>query len=243
MWENKKYAKNGQHHLVDTRIISSIIDAGKINKNDTVLEFGSGSGYLTLEISKSAKYVYAYEIDYDLYIKARETCKNASNVRIINQDFFKNCITEFDLFISNIPYQYSNRIIKWLSVRKFSRAVIMVQREFANKLMAQPNDSSYSAISVIAQYCFEIESLFLVTSDAFLPVPRVESQVIKPIPKNNLIVKEVMNTIELLFRSRNRVIDMNYSNREKLKRISELSVKEIIEISMKKLNFKTKLCK
>ncbi|MGA8842264.1 MAG: rRNA adenine N-6-methyltransferase family protein, partial [Nitrososphaeraceae archaeon] len=149
----------------------------------------------------------------------------------------------FDIFISNIPYQYSNRIIKWLSVRKFSRAVIMVQREFANKLMAQPNDSSYSAISVIAQYCFEIESLFLVTPDAFLPVPRVESQVLKLIPKNNLIVKEVMNTIELLFRSRNRVIDMNYSNREKLKRISELSVKEIIEISMKKLNFKTKLCK
>lgn len=240
MWENKKFAKNGQFRLVDSRVISSIIDVGQINNNDIVLEMGTGFGYLTLEISKYAKNVSSYEIDYDLYIEAKKLCENANNIRIINGDFFRSSVTKFDLFISNIPYQHSNRIIKWLIGRKFQRAVIMVQREFANKLIAHPNNSSYSAISVIAQYCFDIESLFSVTSQAFLPVPRIESQVIKLIPKN-ILIPDVMDIVELLFRSKNRAIDVDHNKSKKLTRISQLSVAEIIEIAFKKLSYNNTL--
>ena len=197
---------------------------------------GTGSGYLTLEISKKAKFVSSYEIDYDLYVKAMKLCKYANNIRIINSDFFRNSVTEFDLFISNIPYQYSNRIIKWLIGKKFRSAVIMVQHEFANKLMAQPNNRSYSAISVIAQFCFDIESLFVVESYSFVPVPRVESQVIKLTPKNK-ITSKVMNIVELLFRNKNRAIDLKNNKFGKLTRISELCVEEIIEIAIRKSSF------
>ena len=194
--------------LVDRRIVDKIVSAANIRKDETVLEAGTGQGILTMELCRHAKQVISYEVDANLYEKAQEQLlqyfNNNNNLRLVKADLFKTKdALLFDIFVSNLPYSRSRDAIEWLSIQKFDRAIVMVQEEFANKLMARPSGKNYRAISALAAHCFTIEKLFKVRKESFEPQPKVESSIIRITPINT-ISKETVRNINLLFSRRNK---------------------------------------
>jgi 16S rRNA (adenine1518-N6/adenine1519-N6)-dimethyltransferase len=196
----------GQHMLVDRRIVDRIVSAANIRKDEIVLEAGTGQGILTMELCRHAKQVISYEVDANLYEKAQEQLLQYfnNNLRLVKADLFKTKDAPlFDIFVSNLPYSRSRDAIEWLSTQKFDRAIIMVQEEFANKLIARPSGKNYRAISALAAHCFNIEKLFKVRKESFEPQPKVESSIIRITPINT-ISKETIRNINLLFSRRNK---------------------------------------
>lgn len=230
--ENDKRTDYGQHFLIDHNTISKIIELCDVRKKDTVLEFGTGYGYLTKEISKLAKVVYSFEIDKELYSKAKIYLMNVENIRIFNEDFFAHDPFVFDFFLSNIPYSRSKEIMTWLSLHEFREAVIMVQKEFSEKLMASPGNPKYSVVTVLTQYCFDIEPLFEVGKDSFLPPPQIQSTVIRLKSKKKKMTKDIIANLEYLFSHRNKNVVSLLNNRQyDNKRIDELNIETLVKIS------------
>lgn len=192
--------------LVDRRIVDKIVSAANIRKDEIVLEAGTGQGILTMELCRHAKQVISYEVDANLYEKAQEQLLQYfnNNLRLVKADLFKTKdVPLFDIFVSNLPYSRSRDAIEWLSTQKFDRAIVMVQEEFANKLIARPSVKNYRAISALAAHCFTIEKLFKVRKESFEPQPKVESSIIRITPINT-ISKETVRNINLLFSRRNK---------------------------------------
>ncbi len=227
--DKRKYL--GQHFLIDFNIIFKTIKACNVGKNDVVLEFGTGYGYLTKKIAETAKLVYTYEIDKEIYAEAKNYLIQNSNVLIFNQDFFKQEHHEFDFFLSNIPYARSKDIMKWLSIHEFREAIIMVQKEFSDKLTALPGNADYSAVSVFSQYCFDIEQLFDVTKNSFHPPPKIDSKVIRLKKKNNMDLK-IISGLEFLFSNKNKNADTLLESKQyQNKKISQLNSETLVDIS------------
>jgi 16S rRNA (adenine1518-N6/adenine1519-N6)-dimethyltransferase len=204
-----------------------------------VLEFGTVYGYLTKEISQLAKVVYSYEIDKELYSKAKSNLVNVRNVKIINKDFFAQNRIEFDFFLSNIPYSRSKEILKWLSLNQFREAIILVQKEFSEKLIASPGNPKYSVVSVFSQYCFDIEVLFDVGKDCFLPPPQIESKVLRLSCKNRKMTEEIIACLECLFSQRNKYATSVLNSKDYgKKRIDELKVETLLKISNELIDLK-----
>ena len=195
----KRRIELGQHNLLDNRVIFKIIQASKIKKEDIVLELGTGDGRITRQLSDYAKRVCSFEIDYRLYKIAKTNCFDRINVKIYNFDLLEFEFQKFDVFISNIPYSRSKEVVKWLCLKKFRIAVIMVQDEFATKLLSRPGEKKFTAISAIAQYCFRLESIMEVPPDAFFPIPRVRSRIIRITPRNKIINAESIAKVEQMF--------------------------------------------
>ena len=233
--EDNKRTYLGQHFLIDFSAISKIVGSCNVSKSDTVLEFGTGYGYLTKEISKLSKVVYSYEIEEGLYLKAKSYLRNVSNVKIFNEDFFAQDPYEFDFFLSNIPYSRSKEIMKWLSLHEFREGVIMVQKEFSEKLIAIPGERKYSVVSVFSQYCFDIEPLFDVQNESFLPSPHIESNVLRLVRKRNKkeMTEDIIPNLEYLFSHRNKNVVSILNNKDYgNKRIDELDPESLVTISM-----------
>ena len=225
--------------LVDRRILAKILSAAHIDKDEIVLEVGTGQGILTSELCKYAKQVISYEIDINLYRKVQEQLLSRfKNLRLVNADLFKTKDPHFfDVFVSNLPYSRSRDAIEWLSTQKFDRAILMVQEEFADKLAAGPYSKNYRAISALAAHCFAIEKLFKVRKESFEPKPKVQSSIIKIIPVNT-VTREVVRNINLLFSRRNKkassvaaeigiITDVNYGS----KKIDELEPGHLVQMA------------
>lgn len=196
----------GQHMLIDIKILAKVIEVSQINKNEIVCEGGTGNGILTYELCKHAKSVISVEIDKVLFAKARarKQVSNLSNLQLLNVDLFKILNLKFDVFISNLPYSKSKDAFHWLPLQKFDRAILMIQREFADKLQAKPGENNYRAISVLTQHCFILQKLFSVNKDAFDPEPSVESVVIKLIPRYQRITRRTIRNLNYVFSQRNK---------------------------------------
>ena len=152
----KKRQLLGQHFLVSQSTAKSIVDFAEITKKDTVLEIGTGRGIMIPHLCHVAKKVVSIEKDKELYSQALEKFENFSNLSLKQGDGFKMDL-DFTIFVSNLPYSESRNAIEWLAQKKFSHGVIMVQKEFAEKLVAKPGSKNHKAITVIANHCAEIE--------------------------------------------------------------------------------------
>jgi 16S rRNA (adenine1518-N6/adenine1519-N6)-dimethyltransferase len=196
----------GQHMLKDGRILEKLIEVAGISQDETVYEAGAGEGSLTKELCKRAKSVVSFEIDHDLFKKSSRLLPDFPNLKLINADPFKFQYFVFDVFISNLPFSRSRDALQWLPLQKFSRAILMVQKEFADKLQARPGDEYYRSVSVITQHCFIIQQLFDVPKGSFDPQPTVESTVIRLVPKEPrmTVTKTTIRNMNLLFSFRNR---------------------------------------
>jgi 16S rRNA (adenine1518-N6/adenine1519-N6)-dimethyltransferase len=194
----------GQHMLVDFEILKKIIQVLQINKHEIVCEAGTGNGILTYELCRHSEFVISYEIDKTLFANASK--KVLPNLKLVNEDIFSTKNLKFDIFVSNLPYSKSRLAFNWLALQKFDRAIVMIQKEFAAKLQANPGEKNYRAISVITQHCFNIQRLFNVDRKAFMPEPSVESEVIRIVPKKySRITHQTINNIYFLFSQRNKV--------------------------------------
>jgi 16S rRNA (adenine1518-N6/adenine1519-N6)-dimethyltransferase len=219
---------------VDGTVLAKIIDASAVGKDEVVCEAGTGRGILTQELCKRAKRVISYEVDKMLYTRSLADL-NFSNLELVNADLFKRD-ERFDVFVSNLPYSKSRDAFEWLALRRFNRAILMVQKEFANKLTAEPGNHNYKAISIIASYCFHIEPLFDVGKECFHPRPLVESTVIRVTPRGVVVSRDLMRRIHELFSRRNKRAStvaarlgtvMDFGD----KRVDQLAPSEVVKLA------------
>ncbi|KAL3481089.1 ribosomal RNA adenine dimethylase-domain-containing protein [Aspergillus californicus] len=182
----------GQHILKNGAIADNIVDKANVGPTQTVLEVGPGPGILTTRILEKAKKVVAVEFDprmaAELTKKVQGTPQE-KKLQIVLGDFIKTDLTklpEFQAVISNTPYQISSPLIfKLLSMPNPPKvAVLMVQREFALRLVARPGDALYSRLSVNVQFFSRVSHIMKVGRNNFRPPPQVESSVVRIEPKS-----------------------------------------------------------
>jgi len=227
----RKRQRLGQHFLISQSVAQKIVSAANIIKKDTVLEIGTGQGILIPYLCKNAKKVISIESDKTLYENAKMNFINFPNLIIKNGNGFKTR-ENFSLFVSNLPYSQSRLAMEWLIQKKFSRAIIMVQKEFAEKLLA--SDKKRRAITILANFALKIEPLMNVKKTNFKPPPKVNSTVLK-LTRKKTISKELIKTVNQLFSYRRKklknVLKQFGTFIESDARIEELPGDEIIRIA------------
>jgi len=222
----------GQHFLNSQNIAKSIITEAKITKKDVVFELGTGLGVLTPLLCEQAKQVISVDADEKLVRSAKSKFSKIDNLVLKSGDGFMTQDT-FSIFVSNLPYSRSKDAIEWLAQSTFSHGVIMVQKEFAEKLLAK-SSKNRKAISIIATHAFEISVVSKVGKNNFSPPPKVDSVILKIIKKNS-INDEIIQTINKIFSYRRKTIKniLKQFNKETMvdKRVDDLSGDEIINLA------------
>ena len=226
-----KRKKFGQHFLISQSVAKKIVSTAKITMDDTVLEIGTGHGILIPYLCKKAKKVISIESDKKLYLESKSKFKNLSNLVLKHGNGFKSS-DNFSILVSNLPYSQSRLAMEWLIQKKFSRAILMVQKEFAEKILASGKDRK--AISVLVNQSSDVELEMKVNRSNFFPVPNVNSAVIK-LTRKKQVSKNLIKTVNQLFSYRRKKIQ-NISKKLGLKlnsekRLDELSGDEIIKIA------------
>lgn len=184
-----KAKKNlGQNFLTDKNIQHKIISACSFNRQDTVLEIGSGKGELTRIIAPAAGKVFALEIDSRIIGILKDNCAGFNNVKLIHADvmkfdfhaFFKKQKSALKVF-GNIPYYITTPIIELLlrHRNKISEIFLTVQREFAERVIAQPGSKRFGSLSCFLQYYTIPEILFMIKKNSFTPRPKIDSAFLK----------------------------------------------------------------
>ena len=221
----------GQHFLNSQSIAESIVSEAKITKNDVVYEIGTGLGVLTPLLCQKAKKVISVDADENLIKNARDKLSDFENLVLKSGDGFKKK-DSFSIFVSNLPYSKSKDAIEWLAQRTFSHGVIMVQKEFAEKLVAKSKNRK--AISIIATHAFDIEKISNVGKNNFSPPPKVDSIILK-IAKKTDVDKKLIFTINEIFSYRRKTVKNILKQfgieSEIEKRVDDLTGDEIVNLA------------
>lgn len=229
-----KRQRLGQHFLKSKKIAQMISDSANIKNNEIVLEVGTGKGILTEFLCDDAKNVISAESDKELYNNAITSMGNYKNLKLFHGDGFK-LDEKFDVFVSNLPYSKSRTAIEWLVQQKFSRGVIMVQKEFAEKLVTK-TPTERKAISILCNYSFDVKKIINVRKNNFDPPPQVDSVVLELSQKKS-ISKDLVKTVNKLFSYRRKTIQNILKQfgikSNDSKRLDELTGDEIIKIAKK----------
>uniref|UniRef100_A0A915AFQ0 rRNA adenine N(6)-methyltransferase n=1 Tax=Parascaris univalens TaxID=6257 RepID=A0A915AFQ0_PARUN len=181
--------ERGQHILKNPGIVNAIIEKSAIKNTDTVLEVGPGTGNLTVKILEYAKKVIACEIDARMIAELKKRVLGTAvqqKLEIRPGDIMKVEWPFFDVCIANLPYQISSPFVfRLLLQRPLPRyAVLMFQKEFADRLLARPCERSYCRLTVNVQLLAKVEHLMKVKRAEFRPPPKVDSAVIRIEPRN-----------------------------------------------------------
>ena len=191
----------GQNFLTDTNILQKIVDTAEIDKKVNVIEIGPGIGALTEFLAESAAEVLAFEIDDRLVPILADTLRDFDNVTVVNQDILKvdlaQYIAEFknpDLpikVVANLPYYITTPILMHLieSGIPFSEFVVMMQKEVADRISAQPNTKAYGSLSIAVQYYMTAKVAFIVPRTVFVPAPNVDSAILKMVRRDQPAVE------------------------------------------------------
>ena len=186
----------GQNFLTDTNILQKIVDTAEIDENVNVIEIGPGIGALTEFLAENAAEVMAFEIDDRLVPILADTLRDFDNVRVVNEDILKSDlqarIKEFAnpnlpiKVVANLPYYITTPILMHLieSGIPFSEFVVMMQREVADRISAQPNSKSYGSLSIAVQYYMTAKVAFIVPRTVFVPAPNVDSAILKMVRRD-----------------------------------------------------------
>ncbi|NLL81249.1 MAG: 16S rRNA (adenine(1518)-N(6)/adenine(1519)-N(6))-dimethyltransferase RsmA [Tissierellia bacterium] len=186
-----KFSKSlGQNFLIDGNIVRKIVEEAAINKDTYVLEIGPGIGTLTEELALNAKKVLAVELDKSLLPILEESLQAYNNVEIINGDILEidiNKIIEEKLnggpikVVANLPYYVTTPIIGKLLEEDLNIESInvMVQKEVAERMIAQPGSKNYGSLSVFVSFYTDAKIVIKVPNTVFMPKPKIDSAVIK----------------------------------------------------------------
>lgn len=191
----KKYQFNfqkrfGQNFLIDSNILTKIVESAEITRDDFVLEIGPGIGTMTQYLAESAREVVAVEIDKSLIPILADTLSSYNNVTVINEDILKVDIGKLVQernqgepikVVANLPYYITTPIIMGLfeSHVPLKSITIMVQKEVADRMQVGPGTKDYGALSLAVQYYARPEVVTYVSPACFIPKPNVGSAVIK----------------------------------------------------------------
>ncbi len=190
----------GQNFLADKEVLQDIVRAAELKSDDIVLEIGAGTGILTEALAKNAEKVIAVEKDGELAKKLELRIKNLKlkNVEIVDGDIrnftqnskFKIQNSQFKI-VANIPYYLTGQILRNFLLEAENppkTLVLMVQKEIALKITAKPPKANF--LSMAIDYMALSEIARFVKASAFWPKPKVDSAVIKIIPKNKIPLLE-----------------------------------------------------
>jgi 16S rRNA (adenine1518-N6/adenine1519-N6)-dimethyltransferase len=171
----------GQNFLLDDSVVKRQVGFADLSPKDTVLEIGPGLGNLTEALLKTGAKVVAVEQDAEF---CRFLTKRfGDRLQLVQADAVKAFLPEFNKVVSNLPYQISSPITFKLLDIGFDVAVLMLQREFAERMVAKPRSEDYGRLSVGVYYRAECEILMSVHPHAFWPQPKVDSCVVRLVPK------------------------------------------------------------
>lgn len=205
---NKKMAQN---FIIDKELIDLIVFHADLSPKDVVLEIGPGTGFLTREIQKKCS-VVAVELDSTLCELLRNELEK-KNLTVIEGDFLSVELPKYNKIVALPPYTISSNTVYKIIEREFDLAVLVFQKEFVGKLVAEPGFMEYGCISVLMQYYCEPKILIeTISSNSFYPKPNSLSSLIKL--KYNKRFGEVKNEKEfkLFLKSIFRFKKKNLSN-------------------------------
>ena len=263
---NKRY---GQNFLIDDNILEEITFSSEINENELVIEIGPGLGNLTEYLIEKAKYVLLIEIDKNMINIITDRFKNFNNYKLINNDVLKiNIDEEIEKIekdnnikfsnikvVANLPYYITTPILFKLlqDESKIKEVVVMVQKEVADRMVANNKSKEYGILTIMTKYLSTPEIIVNVPCTSFIPAPNVESAVIKLEKRRNYVVKDEKIFFKLVhssFATRrkkmiNSLINTHFLNMEKLEieeilkrcdinlnaRAEELTIEQFIKIS------------
>jgi 16S rRNA (adenine1518-N6/adenine1519-N6)-dimethyltransferase len=212
--------KWGQYFLIKKDILEKIVQLSCLTQDDCVIEIGTGLGNLTRYLSQYVGRVITFEIDPDLFQKTSQEFFYCSNVVFINQDFLQvnliHLLEPFSKFplkiVANLPYSISTAaLFKIIQTPiPWAMVVIMVQKEFAQKILARPGDKRRGPLSVVFQMTLKVKNHFEVSRSSFQPMPKIDSMVLQCIPQPDTVERErlikVMKLSQYLFRQRRKKI-------------------------------------
>lgn len=192
----------GQNFLTDINILKNIVAAGDVKDTDNVVEIGPGIGALTEQLARAAKQVVAFEIDDRLIPVLDHTMAPYDNVTIVHNDILKvDLEKEFAKqfadttaplkLVANLPYYITTPILMQVlqSGIHFDNIVVMMQKEVADRLSAEPGTKDYGSLTLVVQYRMNAKLAFTVSRTAFVPNPNVDSAIISLTPREPLAVQ------------------------------------------------------
>lgn len=229
----KKYYKNhiikkkwGQVFLKDQNIINSIIDIFNLQSNQTIIEIGPGLGALTIPILNIIDFLILIEYD-SLLANRLHKIFGIKKVKILSQDVMTvnflsllNKSKQKLRLIGNLPYNISTKLIIYLL--QYTNIIydmhFMLQKEVGDRIIAQPNNKNYGRLSILTQYHYQVSSVLNIPNTSFIPIPKVESVMVKFIPYHDYTPYPVID-IKLLsmitqsaFHQRRKTIRNSLSN-------------------------------
>ena len=213
----KKYW--GQHFLSDPVLIRKLVDGMELIPEDRVVEIGPGRGAMTPLLCDRAARVIAVEIDPELYAELAERLGGLSNLSLIHGDFLEVNLQDLTAegqritVVGNIPYNLSGPILFKLleSASLLDKAVLMLQKEVADRILAPPGNKQYGALTVLAAYYAHATRLAVIPPGAFFPRPKVSSATIKldfrkPHPRKAADENLFKRVVKSAFSSRRKMI-------------------------------------
>ncbi len=196
--------KLGQNFLVDRNV--ALAEAAHCS-GKRVIEIGPGVGMLTEELCNAAKHVTSVELDNRLY-EFLEANLRRENLDIINGDFFKlpqSKTKNAEMMASNVPYNLSSKTLMWL-VERHMPAILCLQKEFVDRMLARPGTSEYSKLSLFCTLSFDAIRLMKVPAACFYPRPRVDSSLVYLKPTGRKISGKEMQMLALLMEHKNKKV-------------------------------------
>lgn len=237
----KKY---GQVLLRNQKVANFEVESLKLPPGSRILEIGPGRGVLTAFLLEKGYKVHAIEPDHRFAEELLGTFSEfveSGYLTVKKANFLDISGEEYDGIIGNVPYHISSQILFHLGNFRFRRAVLMLQREFCNRLVASTGTEEYSRLTVNAQLRFRIRIIAKVSRNSFSPVPDVDSSVIEIIPREDYEESKIRKADEIfrvLFSNRRkklssslRKIPVEFAD----KRVNELSPEKLMEIAMKEI--------
>jgi 16S rRNA (adenine1518-N6/adenine1519-N6)-dimethyltransferase len=173
----------GQHFLIDSSVAEREVSYAKLTKNDVVLEIGPGKGIITCLLAKKAKQVIAIEIDKRLVERLKPLLPE--NVTLICNDALSvdfHDLPRFTKIVSNLPFEISSPLMFKFLQSTFSVAILIFQKDFAERLVANPGTKEYSRLTVGISYKARCRILETVSRNCFSPEPKVDSSIVELIP-------------------------------------------------------------
>jgi 16S rRNA (adenine1518-N6/adenine1519-N6)-dimethyltransferase len=185
----------GQHFLVDQKALNDIADAALAGKHDVVIEVGPGRGALTEKLVERAGRVIAIEIDHQLAELLAKRYAGDPRVTVVERDYLEVTLSDLTqppfVVVGNVPYYITTPILfHTLQPPLPARCVFLVQREVADRIVAQPGSREYGALSVNVQALANAEVVRRVAAGAFKPPPKVDSAVVRITPREKPLIPE-----------------------------------------------------
>lgn len=189
-WNLRARKEFGQNFLKDASTAEMIVSRAELSAEDVVLEIGAGLGGLTIPIARVAREVYAVEKDLDLtgLLNTELLAAGCANVTLLEGDILKLDLaqpvaaSERKLVVmGNLPYNISSQVLVRLINERggIQRAILMFQKELAERICASPGIKAYGRLSVMLAYCAEVKTVAAIPAKMFFPRPKVDSTVVE----------------------------------------------------------------